>query len=115
MTRKISFPSTSVVVAIEEMETAISLLDRFPYMEPPFWPYNLRSCLGQLLLDAQRWQDAEDVFQTDLSRWPENGWSLKGLELALRGQGRETAADSVKERFEKAWEYADVKLDRACF
>jgi len=44
-----------------------------------------------------------------LRRNPENGWSLYGLERALRAQGRKDEAKTVAGRFESAWAHADVK------
>jgi hypothetical protein len=106
-------PEQKSSFAVMQLSKAISMVDALPYLEPPFWPINLRACLGQTLLDEQRYADAENVFTNDLAIWPENGWSLKGLQLALEAQGRDSA--DVKTRFDKAWLYADVPLTRACF
>ena len=48
-------------------------------------------------------------FREDLKRFPENGWSLRGLELALRAQGRTAEAVATKVRFDKSWAGADVE------
>lgn len=101
--------------AVREWARAVALVDAFPYMEPPIWPSNLRACLGQVLLDDGRFAAAQRVFEEDLAEWRENGWSLKGLQLALEGQGKAAEAWLVERVFEEAWRYADVELDRSCF
>lgn len=105
----------SSAAAVREWARAVALVDAFPYMEPPIWPSNLRACLGQALLDDGRFAAAQRVFQEDLAEWRGNGWSLKGLQLALEGQGKAAEAWLVARAFEEAWRYADVELDRSCF
>lgn len=107
--------SSSVVA--HYWQQAVEMVDRFPYMEPPIWPSNLRACLGQALLDEGRYEDAQAVFEKDLEEWPGNGWSLKGLHLALKGQpqGKATEAWLARRKFEAAWRNADFELDRSCF
>ena len=41
----------------------------------------------------------------------ETGWSLRGLELALRAQGNVREAEDVARRRQEAWKYADVSAD----
>lgn len=106
--------------AVSEWKRAVGILDSFPYMEPPFWPLNLRACQGQALLDEGRFEEAEEVYRQDLVEWPGNIWSSKGLVLALQAQvGREGKREEVRraqEEFEKASEYMDFDLEeRSCF
>ncbi len=114
--RLASVGCTNMYEAVDEWTRAVVLVDLFPYMEPPFWPTNLRACLGQALLDEGRYAEAEEVYVEDLVEWPGNGWSLKGLEVALRGQGREEEASRAREAFEEAFQYADFELgEKSCF
>ena len=53
--------------------------------------------------------EAEQAFRKDLEVYPENGWSLAGLERSLRAQVRNDEADAVHKRFEQAWSQADYK------
>ena len=91
--------------------------DNFPYMEPRYWPDNVRACLGAALLGQGDVEEALAVFEQDLStsQNPRNGWSLKGKELALRALGRVGEADEVFEEFLEAWQFADVDLLQPCF
>ena len=68
--------------------------------------------LGWALLKAGRAAEAETHFRADLTRHPENGWSLNGLMKSLDAQGKKAEARAVRVRFERAWAFADMKLDR---
>ena len=96
--------------AIVHFTAAVSLEDQLGFAEPPSWYYPARHSLGNALLLARRASEAEAVFLTDLTHFPENGWSLKGLEQSLRQQGRSSEADEVSRRFDKAWRAADVQI-----
>jgi tetratricopeptide (TPR) repeat protein len=97
--------------ALAKLQDAVLLQDGLLYDEPPPWYVPMRQALGTQLLTAKRPLDAETVYREDLRRNPENGWSLDGLERALRALGRTDEADRVHERFVKAWARADFKLD----
>jgi tetratricopeptide (TPR) repeat protein len=97
-------------VAIRELEKAIEIQDAIPYMEPAFWPLNVRPALGALLLRAGKADKAEEVFRADLKQLPRNGWGLLGLETSLRAQNRDEAAAVVRRQFKETWKNADVAL-----
>lgn len=97
--------------AIGPLTRAVEFEDEIAYMEPPFWYYSARWSLGRALLQTGRYDEAETVFRKDLDWLPRNGWALKGLAIALRNQGKTTAADRVDQEFTSAWKSADVELD----
>ena len=78
------------------------------YDEPPPWYHSARHRLGAALLAAGRAAEAEGAFRDDLRVFRENGWSLAGLERALRAQGRTADAEAVAARLGAAWRDADV-------
>lgn len=94
---------------------AMFLEDGMGYMEPPTWYFPVRHSLGKALLLINQPAEAERVYRQDLARFPENGWSLKGLELALRAQGKKAEAAEVAARFQAAWQGADVVLTSSRF
>jgi tetratricopeptide (TPR) repeat protein len=96
--------------AVSHFRQAVAIDDSLVYNEPPRWYYPLRQSLGAALLKGNHPGEAETVYQEDLKRFPENGWSLYGLALALRAQGRIGQAAQAEERLQKAWANADVKL-----
>lgn len=62
-------------------------------------------------LDAQTlYAEAEKIYRQDLAKFPDNGWLLYGLWQSLKDQNRINDAEKVKQKFEKAWKYADVEL-----
>lgn len=98
--------------AIAALNTAVTIEDTLPYDEPPGWNWPTRLALGNVLLEARKPADAEQVFRDELTRNPENGWSLHGLARALKAQGKKEESQAVAERFAKAWANADVDLGR---
>ena len=97
-------------VAISLFRAAAAKEDALTYDEPPPWYHSARNFLGEALLAAGRATEAERAFRDDLRYVRETGWSLDGLERALRAQGKGSEADAVAKRRAKAWKHADVSL-----
>ncbi len=91
--------------AIAAFERAVQLDDELEYDEPEPLPFAARHWLGAALVEANRFAEAEKVYRADLDEHPHNGWSLIGLRLALKGQGKTDPA--VEKDFEKSWARAD--------
>ena len=91
---------------------AAGMQDSLQYDEPPPWPLQARQSLGAVLLSAGRAGDAARVFEEDLKRFPENGWSLHGLAKATQGR---KGAGAAQVRFKRAWAKSDVVLEEARF
>ena len=101
--------------AVAVLEEAIALEDGLRYDEPEPLNFSARHWLGDLLLDMERHEEAEAFFRAALEDHPMNGWSLFGLEAALRAQGRRTKADRVHELFKEAWARSDTWIRGAVF
>ncbi len=97
--------------AIKHYKTAVEIQDSIPFTEPPAWYFPVRQALGRLYLAQQMHQQAADIYRKDLAQYPKNGWSLFGLEKALRQQGETAAADEVLRQFHEAWAEADFVLN----
>ena len=97
--------------SIALLQKAVGFEDQLQYQEPPDWFFSVRHLLGHVLISSQKYGEAERVYRQDLKKWKENGWALKGLYLSLIRQSKTTEAGSVQARFEKAWQYADVRLE----
>jgi hypothetical protein len=82
-------------------------------MEPPDWPIPVRQLEGAALLELGRAQEAEASFAADLQKFPENGWSLSGLQASLERQGKKTDAAAVQARLDRAWGGSDTRLAAA--
>lgn len=96
--------------AINLFYKAIAIEDKLAYTEPPDWFFSIRHTLGHWLIQAGRFAEAEKVYREDLETFKENGWALIGLYNSLQGQKRLSEAAEVKKRFEKAWQWADMKI-----
>lgn len=96
--------------AIAQLREAANREDALVYGEPPEWSVPVRQELGLVLLQAERNAEAQQAFEQDLKRFPDNGWSLHGLARALRAQNRDAEAQSTQQRFQKVWSGADMQL-----
>jgi tetratricopeptide (TPR) repeat protein len=100
---------------IEQLRAAIQKEDALRYDEPPGWLIPVRHSLGAVLMKQQRFAEAEQIYRDDLTRLPENGWSLLGLADSLRKQKKN--ADEVAQtqaKFEKVWAKADLTITTSC-
>ncbi len=110
LTGEIAYRKGELDGAIGHYREAARLEDTFNYVEPPQWFYPVRASLGTVLLKAGRGAEAEAVYREDLTRFPENGWSLAGLSASLQAQGKTSEAGQVQGRLQKAWATADVEI-----
>jgi tetratricopeptide (TPR) repeat protein len=101
--------------AISAFRRAVEIEDGLLYSEPPEWFIPPRHYLAHAYLSAGDAAAAERVYREDLKRHRKNGWALRGLEEALRKQGKTREADAVRRDFERSWQYADVKLSASRF
>jgi tetratricopeptide (TPR) repeat protein len=111
MEGKIALYQGDEVNSIKHLRQAVAQEGEIDYMEPPFVHYSVRWSLGAAHLRLGQFAEAEEVFRQDLEWLPRNGWALHGLAMALRNQGKTTAAGSVHDEFKRAWKNADIKLD----
>ena len=95
------------------LSAAVRLEDRLTYMEPPDWLVPVRQLQGAALLEVGRAEEAEAAFAGDLKRFPENGWSLSGLQASLERQGKRADAAAVRARLDRVWGGADIALAAA--
>lgn len=101
--------------AIEVFERAVQTHDGLRYDEPEPLNFSARHWLGDALLEAERYADAERVYRGALEQHPDNGWSYFGLEKALRAQGKTAEADRARADFDRVWARADVVINASIF
>ena len=97
------------------LEATVETEDGLTYDEPEPWHRPARHVLGAILLEMDRAGDAVRVYRDALEDHPRNGWSLFGLEQALRAQGKDGEADRVQEQYERDWARSDVWLRSSRF
>jgi tetratricopeptide (TPR) repeat protein len=99
---------------LAQLRAAVTAEDSLRYDEPPGWILPVRHSLGANLMQAGRYAEAEQVYRDDLTRLPENGWSLYGLAHSLELQQKDQEAASVEARFHKIWAKADLRITSSC-
>ena len=99
--------------SIVKFEQAVKLDDELDYDEPEPLPFPARHWLGAALIDAKKFADAEAVYREDLKQHPHNGWSLLGLQQALKGQGKTDPA--VDADLAKSWSRSDTWIRASRF
>jgi tetratricopeptide (TPR) repeat protein len=105
----------NIDAGVAELQTAVKEEDALKYDEPPAWMIPVRHSLGALLMKAEKFAEAEQVYRDDLAKLPENGWSLFGLAESLAAQRKsDDEAAATKAKFEKIWAKADVKITTSC-
>jgi tetratricopeptide (TPR) repeat protein len=93
--------------AIEAFRKAAEIEYNLPYMEPPYWHQPTAHLLGDALMRAGRYKEAEDVYRASLKVYRRDGLALIGLARALDAQGRRTDAQEARRQYQAAWAHAD--------
>ena len=99
--------------AIAKFEAAVKLDDEMEYDEPEPLPFPARHWLGAALIEAKRFADAEQVYRADLAQHPHNGWTLLGLQQAIKAQGKTDAA--IDADLAKSWSRSDTWIRTSKF
>jgi tetratricopeptide (TPR) repeat protein len=102
-----------LAAAITAFERAVAADDALEYDEPEPLPFPARHWLGAALLEAKRFADAEQIYRDDLADHPHNGWSLLGLQQALKAQGKTDAA--VDADLQASWSRSDTWIRSSRF
>jgi len=97
--------------AIAHLKNAVSFEDKLTYTEPAAWHISTRHNLGAVLLKAKKYKEAEKVYKDDLDIIRQNGWSLMGLYQSYTAQGKTEEANTIKQEFDKAWQYSDIEIN----
>ncbi len=101
--------------SIPVFEEAVQVQDALRYDEPEPLNFSARHWLGDALLEAERFADAEAVYEAAIEQHPDNGWSYFGLEKALRAQGKTAEADAAKAEFDRVWSRSDIFITSSRF
>jgi len=99
--------------AIRALRMAAATYDSLEYDEPEPLPFAAGHWLGAALLEAKRYEEAEEVYRKELRDHPHNGWSLYGLREALEAQGKSDPA--VDADFEASWARSDTWIRSSRF
>lgn len=92
---------------------AVGFEDALIYDEPKDWQQPARQFLGNVLIRAGRFPEAEEAFRQDLAKNPRNGWSYRGLATALARQGKKREAAAADADARTAFARSDRKIGAA--
>lgn len=99
--------------AKKSFEKAITFYDALTYDEPEPIPFSPRHWYGALLLDMNEYDQAIEVYKKELSNHPNNGWSLYGIQEALKAQG--VSDSEINKKFKESWKRSDTWIQASKF
>ncbi len=97
--------------SVEFLTKAVDIETQLKYNEPPDWFFSVRHHLGAVQLEAGQYEEAIQTYQDDLKNWPNNGWALKGMEIAYEKLDDQEQLKTTQQQFLKSWQYADVEIN----
>lgn len=121
---EIEYRKNNIEQAFIHLRQAIKLDQELPYDEPWGWMQPPRHAYGALLLEQGRFEEALEVYSTDLGlndvlpramQHPNNVWSLHGLVECLTTLKRFDEAKLLKKQLDLAVATADVPIKSSCF
>lgn len=121
---EIAYKSGEIDAGLDHLRRSVELDDNLLYDEPWGWMQPARHALGALLMDAERFDEAEAVYRADLGldatlsrpcQHPKNIWSLHGLHECLVRRGEMKEALHIKLQLDQALARATVPVRASCF
>jgi tetratricopeptide (TPR) repeat protein len=107
--------SGNLTGAIEHYKKGVALEDGMVYNEPKDWILPIRHYLGNALLKAKKYSEAETVFIEDLRINPLNAWAITGLHQAQTQQRKTTQAAPTLKLLKKAASGTDIEITASVF
>lgn len=110
--------------AFDHLRRAVHLEDHLLYDEPWGWMQPTRHALGALLLEQERFEEAEAVYRADLGlddtigrsrQHPNNLWALHGLLECLRQRGEKVESVVVSRQLDLALARSEVEIKASCY
>jgi tetratricopeptide (TPR) repeat protein len=110
-------------LAFEHLRESVRRDDNLEYTEPWAWMHPPRHALAALLAEQGHFDEAEDVYCTDLglngklqrcAQHPRNVWALHGLVECLRQRGETDELPLFEEQLSVALSKTDVTVTSSC-
>ena len=101
--------------AFEYLRKSVDLCDNIIYDEPWNWPQPPRHALAALLLEQGHVDESISVYKRDLEIYPENIWSLVGLDECYQKKGLVEERNELKARLDLAKSNSDNYIHSSCF
>lgn len=110
-------------VAFAALRESVRRDDNLEYTEPWAWMHPPRHALAALLAEQGHFEEAEDVYRTDLglndklqrcAQHPNNVWALHGLVECLKSRGETRELPVLEQQLAVAVTKADVPISSSC-
>ncbi|MGB7242859.1 MAG: hypothetical protein WBC93_12330 [Sulfitobacter sp.] len=110
-------------LAFEHLRTSVRRDDNLEYTEPWAWMHPPRHALAALLAEQGHFNEAEDVYRTDLglngklqrcAQHPRNVWALHGLVECLRQRSDTNELPTYEAQLQEALAKTDVPITSSC-
>ena len=110
--------------AFAHLRKSVVLDDALPYDEPWGWMQPARHALGALLLEQEKFEEAEAVYRADLGldktlsracQHPNNLWSLHGLHECLTRRDEHVESIFIEQQLDQALARAEVQIYASCY
>ncbi|MGI9523970.1 MAG: hypothetical protein ACR2PG_20240 [Hyphomicrobiaceae bacterium] len=121
---ELAYHKGNIDKAFDHLRASVELDDNLPYDEPWGWMQPTRHALGALLIEQNRYDEAEGVYRADLGldetlsracQHPRNVWSLHGLHECLVNRGDATEVRHIKLQLDQAVARAQVPIRASCY
>jgi len=120
---EISYHKGEFETAFEYLRESVKRNDALDYSEPWPWMHPPRHALAALLAEQGHYEEAEDVYRTDLglnnklqrcAQHPDNVWALHGLVECLEQRNEITELPTFKAKLSHALSLTDVSITSSC-
>lgn len=101
--------------AFQYLRTTVKLSDDLIYDQPWDWMQPARHALGALLLEQGLFTEAEEAYQEDLKLYPDNIWSLIGLDEIYEKQDRKSDREFIQNKLKQAKLNANENIFASCY
>jgi tetratricopeptide (TPR) repeat protein len=124
MSGELEYRRGNYEIAFNHLRKSVELDDALPYDEPWGWMQPTRHALGALLMEQNRYAEAEEVYRADLGldetlsracQHPNNLWSLHGLHECLNRRGEKVQSLLIKQQLDQALARSEVEVHASCY
>ncbi len=109
--------------AFDHLRESVIRDDNLEYTEPWAWMHPPRHALAALLAEQGHYEEAEDIYRTDLglnnklyrcAQHPDNVWALQGLVECLRVRGDSIELPEFEKKLQVAMSKSDGSVKSSC-
>lgn len=98
--------------AVSIMKKALEKEQELGYNEPPQYFRPVWESLATIYLQAGKWQEAKEAYESELKVRPNSGHALYGIAHCLALEGKNIQAREAYQKFLQAWKQADLDLPK---